>query len=381
MSRGPETNKRYRAGIIGFAHMHVNSLAAQFAAHPRVDLVSCADTEPARPEVRAARYSREWNRDHVLSRFGIPSSYEDYHKMLVMENLDIVIVTSENVQHPDVVEACAAQGANVCVEKPMAASLSDGLRMARACRAAGTTLVVNWPLTWSPAVRKARALIGDGAVGRVLEVKWRGGHTGPLGTGVAHPGVSESAESLTGPERAATWWHQDATGGGAMVDYCCYGAMVARWFIGERATAAVGMRGNLNSQWGDADDNAAVIVRFPTAMAILEGSWTTLDHGVPTGPIVYGTTGTLVVDSYRKTQTVRLERGHGQTTMVDLAPLPEGRANVVEEFLHHSETGEPLHVTLGASFNLEALAILDAGVRSASSGRLEVVENPTWRIG
>ena len=381
MSRGPKTNLTYRVGIIGFAHMHVNSLAAQFAANPKMALVSCADTVAGRPEVRAARFTREWNLEQVLSRFGVPKVYDDYHEMLEMDDLDIVIVTSENAQHPDVVEACAATGVNACVEKPMAASLSDGLRMARACRAAGTTLVVNWPLTWSPAVRKAQALIDEGAVGRVLQVKWRGGHTGPLGPGVSHPEVSGPAERLTGPERAATWWHQDATGGGAMVDYCCYGAMVARWFIGEQATAAVGMRGNLDSQWGDADDNAAVIVRFPTAMAILEGSWTTLDHGVPTGPIVYGATGTLVVDSYGKTQTVRLERGHGQTTVVDLVPLPEGRTNVVEEFLHHLETGEPLHVTLGVSFNLEALAILDAGLRSASSGRLEAVDNAAWRIG
>ena len=213
MSRDPKSNKRYRVGIIGFAHMHVNSLAAQFSAHPHVALVSCADTRPARPEISAARYSREWNRQHVLDRNGLRSFYDDYHKMLAMENLDIVIVTCENVRHADVVEACAAQGVNVCVEKPMAASLSDGLRMVRACQAASTTMVVNWPLTWSPAVRKARELIGEYAVGSVLEVKWRGGHTGPLGPGVSHPGVSESAESLTGPERAATWWHQDAAGG------------------------------------------------------------------------------------------------------------------------------------------------------------------------
>ena len=45
------------------------------------------------------------------------------------------IVTSENKQHPDVVEACAAAGAHVCIEKPMAASLSDAQRMVRACQA------------------------------------------------------------------------------------------------------------------------------------------------------------------------------------------------------------------------------------------------------
>ena len=82
--------------------------------------------------------------------------------------------------------------------------------MVRACEAAGTTLLVNWPLTWSAAARKAKVLIDEGVIGRVLEVKWRAGHTGPLGPSAAHAGVSEIVEGMTGPERGATWWHQSA---------------------------------------------------------------------------------------------------------------------------------------------------------------------------
>jgi predicted dehydrogenase len=180
---------------------------------------------------------------------------------------------------------------------------------------------------------------------------------------------------MSGPERGATWWHQTSAGGGAMLDYCCYGAMISTWYVGEPATAAVGLKANLDSQWGDADDNAAMIVRFPQAMALLEGSWTTIDHGVPGGPIVYGTTGTLVMEAQDK---VRLERGHGQSTCLEGEPLPAGRETVAGEFIHHLATGEPLHPTLEVWFNVGAMAILDAGVRSASSGKLEMVNNPAW---
>jgi predicted dehydrogenase len=373
--------KEYRVGIIGFGHMHINNVAALYARHRQVRWVACADTVPARLELRQAPYTRDWNREHALTDLGVPKAYEDYGQMLAEEPFDIVIVTSENAQHAEVVEACATAGAHVCVEKPMAASFGDALRMARACRAAGTTLLVNWPLTWSPAARRVKKLIDQGAIGRVVEVKWRAGHTGPLGPAAAHAGVSEVAAPMTGPERGATWWHQAAAGGGAMLDFCCYGAMVARWYIGEQAVAAMGMKANLDSQWGDAEDNAAILVRFPRAMALFEGSWTTLDHGVPTGPIVYGTTGTLVVESKEGQPIVRLERGHGQTTIYDGEPLPEGRGDVASEFIHHLETGEPLHPTLDMDFNLGAMAILDAGVRSASSGKLELVDNAAWRIG
>lgn len=373
--------RKYRVGIIGFGHMHVNNVAALFAANPQVEWAPCADTKPDRPELRVAPYTREWNRDHLVTSLKIPRCYDDYREMLENEEFDIIIVTCENAQHPDVVEACAAAGVHVCVEKPMAASLSGGLRMVRACEAAGTTMIVNWPFTWSPGGRKAKALIDENVIGRVLEVKWRSGHTGPLGHGAAHAGVTESAAPMTGPERGATWWHQQAAGGGAMLDYCCYGAMISRWYIGEQAVAATGMKANLNSQWGDADDNAAMLIRFPTAMALLEGSWTTLDHGVPTGPIVYGTTGTLVVETRDGKPVVRLERGHGQTRIYEAERLPEGRDTVANEFIRLLETGEPVHSTLEMAFNLEVMAILDAGVRSAQSGKLETVDNAAWRIG
>jgi len=373
--------KTYRLGIIGFAHMHVNNVAALFGQHPQVEWVACADTVPDRPELRVAPYTREWNRDHAMSTLAIPKAYDDYGEMLEKEKFDIIIVTSENAQHPAVVEACAAAGANVCVEKPMAASLQGALRMARACQAAETTMIVNWPYTWSPAGCEAKRLLEEGVIGRILEVKWRSGHTGPLGPSGAHEGVSETTAPMTGAERGATWWHQQATGGGAMLDYCCYGAMISRWYIGEQAQAALGMKANLNSHWGDADDNAAMLVRFPGAMALLEGSWTTWDHGVPKGPIIYGTTGTLVVQSEGDKPTVRLERGHGDTTIYEAEPLPEGRDDVATEFIHHLETGDPLHSTLEMMFNLEVMAVLDAGVRSAVSGQLEAVNNAIWCMG
>lgn len=371
--------KRYRLGIIGFAHMHIVHLAAIFDKHPQVEWVACADT-PHTPELRTAPFTRDWNRQQIVEKHKIPHVYLDYHEMLHQEQLELVLVTGENAQHPDIVAACAAAGVHVCVEKPMAMSLADGLRMARACGAAGTTLLVNWPITWSPQARTAKRLLDEGVIGRVLEVKWRSGHTGPLGPSVRHPGMQETSDAMSGVERGATWWHQAAAGGGAMIDYCCYGALVARWYLGVQATAALGIRANLDSPWGDADDNAIVIVRFPTAIALLEGSWTTWDHGVATGPIVYGTEGTLVIDAKAEDQAIRVERG-GHTEKYALDPLPTDRNDVAKEMIHHLETGEPLHPTLQLPLNLEVMAILDAGIRAASSQKMEVVDNSTWRIG
>ena len=376
-------SKTYRVGAIGFAHMHINNVLALFGQHPQVELVACADTTPDRPELRKGPYTREWNVEHALKDIGVPKAYDRYGEMLEDESLDIVVCCSENAKHPDVVGACAAAGVNVCVEKPMAMSMSDALRMARAVRAAGTTMIVNWPMTWSPASRKAKALVEAGAIGRVIEIKWRGGHTGPLGSGAKHEGVAEEAAPLSATELGATWWHYIAPGGGAMLDYCCYGAMFSYWVIGEMAVSAVGLRGNLASPFGDADDNGAMIVRFPQAMGLFEGSWTTWDHGVPYGPIIYGTTGVLVIEKAKdgEGQHVREEHGGGQTTIHQPDPLPVGRHDVAHELIHHLKTGEPVHPTLGMGFNLNAMAILDAGLRSADTGKLETVDTASWCVG
>ncbi|MFZ1755201.1 MAG: Gfo/Idh/MocA family oxidoreductase [Caldilineaceae bacterium] len=371
----------YRIGVIGFAHMHINSLLAQFAAHPQSVLVAGADTVPVRPDLGDARSTRKWNMQNAVDKIGLPKLYDDYREMLEKEEFDIVITCAENAQHGDVAEACAAAGVHVVAEKPMAASLHEGLRMARAARAANTLMIINWPTTWSPEMHKAKALIDAGEIGRVLQVKWRGGHTGPLGPGVRHPGVVNQSEPLSGTVRGTTWWHQADAGGGAMLDYCCYGSKISRWFVGDQATGVVGLRANLDSPWGDAEDNAAMLVRFPHAYTICEGSWTTLDHGVTPGPIVYGTTGTLVIDSKGDKPHVRLARGAGQTTLFQGDPLPAGRSNIAEEVIHHLDTGEALHPTLDLDFNLEVMAILDAGLRSAASGQMEQVDNGVWRVG
>jgi hypothetical protein len=51
---------------------------------------------------------------------------------------------------------------------------------------------------------------------------------------------------------------------------------------------------------------------------------------------------------------------------------------VAKEAIHHFETGEPLHPTLTVPINIDAMAILDAGIRSAASGKLEQCHSAIW---
>lgn len=365
--------KIYRVGAIGFAHQHINHLLDEYAKHPRVEWVACADTVPAVPSLCDKPSTRTYNLRRAHEVIGIPRVYQDYRELLEKEQLDIVIFCPENARHGEVGEAIANKGTHMVTEKPMAATLPDAIRMVRAARRNGVKLMVNWPTTWRPATRAVKTLIDQGVIGEVWEVKHRnGGSLGPL---------THGAVPLTDAEKGAEWWHQSAAGGGALLDYCCYGACLARWYLDQPATAVLGLKANIRSHYGDAEDNAVLTVRFPKGLAVLEATWSSDIPGVPSGPIVFGTEGTLVVN--RGVVEVHTVGGRAAPVprIVEGDPLPVGRETLAEEFFHHLETGEPLHPTLDPLLNLEMMAILDAGIRSAASGKMELVNDMHWCIG
>ena len=117
-----------------------------------------------------------------------------------------------------------------------------------------------------------------------------------------------------------------------------------------------------------------MLVRFPSSMAVLEASWTTFHNGVASGPILYGSDGTIVVDF--DDILIYRDRGSRAPTAVEKGlPLPRGRSNIAEEFLHRLDTGEPMHPTLETPLNLATMAIfLEAGIRSAETGDATPVE-------
>ena len=292
--------------------------------------------------------------------------------MLARERLDIAILCPEISRHADITEAAARHGVHIVTEKPMAARLADADRMARAARAARVALAVNWPSTWRPALRRVKALLAAGAIGEVWQFKWRNGPSlGPLAHGSSHPGNTVVSGLVSNAEKAMEWWHQAEAGGGALLDYCCYGACLASWYLDAPPLTVQGLKANLMSP-GTADNNAALLLRYPAAIAIIEASWTIFHSGVANGPIIQGTHGTIVVDG----PDILIYRERGATTPSQVEqgdPLPPGRATIAEEFLHHIETGEPLHPTLDLPLNLAVTSILDAGARSAETGAAELV--------
>jgi predicted dehydrogenase len=363
--------KKFRVGVIGFAHMHIISLVKSFVdLGDKIEWVACSDIKPLVPSISDKPSTRSNNIKRVMDMTGITTLYEDYTKLLDEGALDIAIVCCENAFHGEVISDILSRGIHVLVEKPMATTMADALKMKYAAEQSGAVLAVNWPSTWYPGIRLAHKLASEGAVGKIFKFTYRNSDSlGPFSYG----------ENLSEKEQAAEWWYHAQAGGGAFWDYCCYGACLASWFIGTPVRSAYGLRANFNSPFGNAEDYGSITAQFDDAVAHIEGSWTTVNSGTPNGPIVFGLKGTLVTEG-DEVKIYDTRRTATPTVIHKADPIPEDRNNIAKEFISHLENGTPMHPTLDMDTNLNAMMILDAGYRSSISKKMEQATNLHYGI-
>jgi len=328
-----------RLGIMGMAHSHLHSLIQYARQVEGVELVGIAD--PLRTDLA----------ESVARESGIAKVYPDYDALLTDARPDAVISCAENSHHVDVVAACAAAGVHAMVEKPLAGTLDEARKIAALARDGGIQVMCNWPVLWSPLYHRLLALVQEGALGRIFEFRYRAGHAGPTG---GH---------LPEDPRGA-WWFSRELGGGALLDFCCYGACLSRWLIGEPAQHVVALADRLCYDFGDTEDNAVVLVRYPSAIAILEATWTQHGDPGPHGPIVWGTAATAFFAPDGNIIVLR----DGQQETVEPGPLPIETTGPAH-FVACLREGRPFHQVVGLDHNLEVMAILDGGLKAAASGQ------------
>jgi predicted dehydrogenase len=328
----------YRVGVAGLIHDHVWGILRWWREMEEATLVAAADVNP--PLLSRAR-----------SEYGIGQTYASYAEMLDREKLDVLVVAMDNAGTADVVEAAAAKGVHVLSEKPMAAQLSQADRMLAAAEKAGVLLMINWPTAWSPAIQTMDRLIREGQVGRPFELRYRSAHQGPKEIGCS--------------EYFYSWlYDRQRNGAGALMDYCCYAADLARHWLGQ-PSSVVGIASRLVKDYIDVDDNAVILMKYPTAFGIAEACWTQIAPDGGANPTLYGTEGTISVLGNR----VRLAKGPGEPQWIDPDTPAPGRRNGAEYLISCLRSGSPIEGLCSPRISRDAQEILEAGLRSAEEGR------------
>ncbi len=350
--------------IIGFAHMHVNEVALYIDGQPETSLEAIADIAPKSPENTEKRYTRAWNLENVKT-LSEAKVFADYREMLDEVKPDWAYILCENYAKPEVAAECAKRGVNIVVEKPMAASLEGALKIAELPEKYGIEVAVNWPVAWRPYLHQLKLAADSKLCGDAIKLRYINGHTGPLGKGAKHRGVSATAEEMTDDERSRIWWYKSDCGGGAFLDILCYGCYFTRWLLGELPEGISAFGANLGTPYADCEDNTAAIFRYDGKMSTAEGSWTIPRVIVPAGPQLLCTEGALVCAGGADAGQ------HIEAYGFDGAPLelpeytaPDSMKNMPWQIANHVMKGEPLFETLTLDFNVEVMRMLDAAIKS-----------------
>jgi predicted dehydrogenase len=342
-AEAPAPARPLRLGIAGLTHGHVHGLLGRDLAG--VEIVGIAE-----PDRALARRCAE--------RYGLPAGlfYDDLGTMLERARPEAVAAFGSTREHLAVVEACAPRRVPVMVEKPLAISGPDARRIAELARANGIPVLTNYETTWYASNRRLHQLVvGEGALGAVRKMVVHDGHPGPVAIGVP----PEFLDWLLDPER---------NGGGALMDFGCYGADLMTWLMnGRRPLAVTAVTQQLQPKlYPRVDDEATIVLAYPAAQGIIQASW-----NWPFGrkdAHVYGERGwAYAVDG----QHLRTRIGRGAEQDAEPAPPPSPENDPLAYLTAVVRgTHRPAPTDLSAlELNLVVMEILDAARESARTGR------------
>lgn len=339
--------KPLKVGIIGLTHTHVHWI---FNSEDRGEIEIVGIVEPNRS--LASRYAEQYG-------FPLDRIYPTHSAMLERVKPEAVTAFGSIYDHLEVVETYAPLGIHIMVEKPLAVSMEHALRMAELAKRCGVELLTNYETTWYPTNHKARELVRDSAIGAMRKIVIRDGHRGPLKIGVD----PEFLDWLTDPVQ---------NGGGALVDFGCYGANLVTWLTdGQRPLEVTAITAQLQPENNPrVEDEAIILLKYPDKVAVIQGSW-----NWPIGRKdmeIYGLTGAIYADN-RNELRIRMAEGYDGFTESQLK-LEERKPPFDDPFallaaVIQDDLELPDYDLSSLENNLLVVEILDAARKSARTGR------------
>lgn len=369
---------KIRAAIIGFAHTHVNEIAPYLCGQPDSELVAAADAKSGIEVLPPLRFTAEWNKQNVVANY-CSKYYENYVQMLEEEKPDIVYILTENWQKPQVVEECAKRKINVCIEKPIAVNYEEALKIQASVEKYGIEAVVNWPVMWRPYIHKMKAAIDRGLIGEPKKLRYINGHTGPFGQGIFQRGVSGTDEKasyhlMTDEQRGKTWWHNKKNGGGVFLDLCGYGCFFAEWLLGDDAKGVSSCGAQLNTPFGDVEDNFAAIIKYDDRMAVVEGTWSTPRAVIPSGPMLIGTEGVIMCTGGAENEPgVAAYDMFGNKLAIPDIEFEDKYKNMPWMWADHIRSGKAVENMVNFKTNMHIMKMMDAMICASESGKTEKI--------
>jgi len=246
-----QPQKPVRIAISGMTHDHIGFILNK-KNMPYMKIVGIF--EPNRK--LAEKYAGSFHFDTALI-------YNNLERMLDLVKPEAVVAFGSIYDHLAVVEACAPRGIHVMVEKPLATSMEYARKMKDLAEKYNIHLLTDYETSWYPSTAKSWQLVNDSNfVGQIRRVVINDGHKGPKEIGCSN----EFLAWLTDPVQ---------NGGGAIVDFGCYGANLMTWLtLGEEPLSVMAVTRQLKPEiYPRVDDDATIVVKYHNCTCIIQASW------------------------------------------------------------------------------------------------------------
>jgi predicted dehydrogenase len=243
--------KILRVGIAGLSHDHVHGILSQFKKG-EVLIAGIAEGN----DQLVAQYKKNYQ---------LPDSlfYKTLELLLAHTKPDVVLAYTPISEHINVVEICAPARIPVMVEKPLATTIKDAERMAYLSKQYHVFVLTNYETTWYNTNQQINDMVNSQhIIGSVRKMTVHDGHNGPIEIGCS----PDFLGWLTDPIK---------NGGGALMDFGCYGVNLMVWLMNGKAPIAVSaITHHLKPLlYPKVEDDATILLEYPDATGIIEASW------------------------------------------------------------------------------------------------------------
>ncbi|WP_298646198.1 Gfo/Idh/MocA family oxidoreductase [uncultured Proteiniphilum sp.] len=341
-----QSDKPVRIGVDGLSHDHIHGLLNRHKERTDIQVVGIAESNKERAQALSDRYG-----------FDMSIVYDDLATMIEETEPEGVVAFNSIYGHLSTVEICAPRGIHVMVEKPLAVSPEHAGKMAKLARENNIHLLTNYETTWYPTHYKAFEMaVVNQEIGAINKVAINDGHKGPVEIGCS-------------PEFLAWLTDPVLNGGGAVIDFGCYGANLMTWIMQneEPETVTAVLQTIKPEVYPKVDDQATIILTYPHTQAIIQGSW---NWPVDRKDLsIYGKEGYVTAHNQRDLE-YRLTRSVPKQE-IKVTEFPSAAKEPFNYFANVIRGNFKVEVTDLSSLenNLIVVRILDAAKQSAAEGR------------
>lgn len=295
-----------------------------------------------------------------IERYGLDKDlfFSDADLMLDKVKPEAVLAFGSIYDHLMVVEKAAPRGIHVMVEKPLSAYYDHAVKMKALADQHGIQLLTNFETSWYASTEKTYQLLQDEATfGKIRKAVFHHGHRGPKEIGVG----KEFLDWLTDPVQ---------NGGGALIDFGCYGANIMTYLMhGRKPISVTAITNTFKPEvYPNVDDEATIVLDYGDAQAIIQASWNwPFDRK---DMEVYGVSGHVISENRSKMKVKSWnskEEEHLEVTPEELGVYVDPFsyfADVIRGKIHMEE-----YSLYSLDNNMIVAQILDAARQSASKGQ------------